>query len=328
MTVNMDLTQLYRAQMAMNETYKDLNYQVAQDVGKRSELGYFDVEFTMFGCAYLNPTNRKMYYKVSSQANDIYEFIEKASQNNIYASNLLTMTQKAPVPSGMKQLIAQDVKRDLAKKLQTIYPKTFFDFLYQLSEQIVDDSAAQILWDEAESLEGIFEEEKLQRFEELVHYAHSCCKITNLTYSSLLDWICKERRNMDNDFISKNTQEKTMYGIAYEENGKLKYLENAQQEYIYEKVHLFEMQGKFVTPTFSKTFGYNYNYRISDVMRDFKVLLRSTLDETYCNKIKALKNLSNPIQQNEFDLTKTEHLWNTHCLDTIKRYACRWNIKL
>ena len=46
---------------------------VAEEVGKMAELGYFDVEFTMYGCAYLECGKR--YYKVSPEAADIYQFI-------------------------------------------------------------------------------------------------------------------------------------------------------------------------------------------------------------------------------------------------------------
>ena len=71
MTMNIDLTQLYKMQMMAERAQKDANFQAAEDVGRRAELGYFDVEFTMYGCAYLNPADHKMYYKVSSKA-EIY----------------------------------------------------------------------------------------------------------------------------------------------------------------------------------------------------------------------------------------------------------------
>ena len=44
----------------LNMMMKFRDLQVAEDVGKKAELGWFDVEFTMYGCAYLN--DGKMYY--------------------------------------------------------------------------------------------------------------------------------------------------------------------------------------------------------------------------------------------------------------------------
>ena len=36
--------------------------QVAEDVAKKAMLGWFDVEFIMYGCAYLDPKTDKMCY--------------------------------------------------------------------------------------------------------------------------------------------------------------------------------------------------------------------------------------------------------------------------
>lgn len=72
---------------------------VAEEVGKMAELGYFDVEFTMYGCAYLE--DGKRYYKVSPDAADIYRFIERANLRKILPSNVLQYTKKCAVPAGM-----------------------------------------------------------------------------------------------------------------------------------------------------------------------------------------------------------------------------------
>ena len=66
-----------------NQIIKDANVQAAEDIGKMAELGYFPVEFTMYGCAYLNPIDNKMYYKISSEAEKIYDLIERSMLNKI-----------------------------------------------------------------------------------------------------------------------------------------------------------------------------------------------------------------------------------------------------
>ena len=55
-------------QVRNKKVSKDMNVRVAEEVGEKAELGYFDTEFTMYGCAFLNPQDGKMYYKVSSLA--------------------------------------------------------------------------------------------------------------------------------------------------------------------------------------------------------------------------------------------------------------------
>ena len=49
--------------------------QAASEVARRAELGWFDVEFTMYGSAYLE--NGKRYYQVSAEAEKIYEILNK-----------------------------------------------------------------------------------------------------------------------------------------------------------------------------------------------------------------------------------------------------------
>ena len=205
---------------------------VAEDIGKMAELGWFDVEFTMYGCAYM--FEGKMCYKISSEAKDIYDYIEHGAKQGVYPSNVLSLTEKCPVPAGMKELIAQDVKKDLGRKLREVYPQAFFEELYALAQAVTTNSAAALLWAEAEALEGVFEEEKLKYFEELVDYAYSCRKLEQTEYAALLQWIASERRDMEDDFVSKDIFEKTLYGIAYAGEAGIEYMTNAQKEYVYE----------------------------------------------------------------------------------------------
>ncbi len=328
MTGNLDMMMQLRNQQILNDMRKDANIQVAEDVGKMAELGYFDVEFTMYGCAYLNPADNKMYYKVSSMAEDIYDFIEKSSQQKIYPGNVMQFTRKCPVPSGMKNLIAQDVKWELVQELKHAYPKAFFYELYKLAEECTTDSASAMLWEETEALEGVFEEEKLSRFEELVHYVHSCRNISDTSYKALLEWITEERRNMNDDFISKDMFEKTLYGLAYVQGNTVKYIENAQREYIYEKLYKVEQQGDFVLPIYTKTYWYNYEYRLQDVKKDFKEDLRNARNSVYLDKIRTLRGTEKKISSDRFQnlVTEMKSRWGEKPAETLIRYGNRWRV--
>ena len=104
-----------------------------------------------------------------------------------------------------------DVKYDLARKLKKVFKANFFENLYEQAQKYVTDSAAQFLWQETENLEGLFDEEKLRRFENLVDYAYTCLSLTARTYADLKNWLREERKNMEQDFISKDIFEKTLY---------------------------------------------------------------------------------------------------------------------
>lgn len=302
--------------------------QVAEDIGKRAELGWFDVEFTMYGCAYLSTEDQKMYYKVSSRAEDIYSFIETSVKDDVFPSKVEEISLKCPVPVGMKELIAKDIKRELAKQLRIKYSKDFFVFLHELVQNVRCNHAAEILWDKADKLEGKFDTELLRQYEKLVQYSYGCQKINKEDYEKIINWIAAEYKNMDENFTSKDIFEKTIYGFAYEDNDKVKFVENARKEVVYEKAYLLEQKGLFVTPVFDKTFWYNYEYRLSDVIDDFKIILRKELDTTYRTLIKEIRSDSCNIKSEDFEvlLEEVKNKWGENCAETLVYYGYHWGI--
>ena len=310
----------------LNMMMKFRDIQVAEDVGRKAELGWFDVEFTMYGCAYWDKLQDKLYYKVSTLPEDIYDFIERSAEVDIYPSNVLSLTKKCPVPAGMKEVIAREVKKDLAKTLRTLYPKPFFQLLDKIAASCTDNRAAEMLWQEAEELEGVFEEEKLRRFEHLVKYLYGCRKVERADYLKLLDWLQEERRSMDDDFVSKDIFEKTLYGLAYEEAGSVHYVENAQRAHIFEEQYALEQKGCFVTPIFAQTYWYNYEYRLPDVRKDFKKALKEALDETYREKIKRLKGSPIHLEGLADTAEMVGREYGPKPLETLLRYSRHWGI--
>jgi len=182
----------------------------------------------------------------------------------------MQLTKRCAVPAGMKELLVQELKKELAKKLHETYLKDFFVALSNVAKDCVNNDALMLLWKEADALEGVFDEERLRLFENLVHYVYSCRKIEAVNYEKLLAWIKKEYKNMDDNLVSKDIFEKTLYGIAYGLGDKIEYMENAQRDYIYGKAYELEKQDVFVTPVLSRTYWYNYEYRLTDVIQDFK----------------------------------------------------------
>jgi len=249
-----------RNQMIINSNVPEhlRDVQMAADVGKMAELAYFDVEFTMYGCAYLK--NGKVHYRISSEAEDIYSFLESSVLEDIFPSNVLELTEKCPVPSGMRPFIAQEVKVKLARKLKALYPKEFFELLNKASEVHKSNSTLlHALHCQEDELEGLFDEEKLNMFEQMLQYIYFSRKISRKEYVYFVDWLKKERQNMDDTFVSKDLLEKHMYGIAYETSDKVKYIVNAQHDRVCARAEKLRQEGKFVTPVYSKTYWYKHN---------------------------------------------------------------------
>lgn len=306
----------------------DMNVQAALNVKQMAELGWFDVEYTMYGCAYLNQSG-KMCYRVSAEEDDIYDFIEKSTRENIYPSNLESITRKYPVPSGMKELLANEVKKELAKELRKKYPKQFFEILYSLADMIRSDHAKNILWTKTDQLEGKFEESTLNRFEDMIHYSYSCLKLTQQEYKELLNWVEEEKKNMDDNFISKDVFEKTMYGICYLEHGAVKYLSNAQRGYIYRMACKFEETGKDVGEIYAKTYWYNnYSYRLPDVIRDYKENLQQICNLEYMQQIQRIKGTVDTDKKEVFllKLADLKRNGSESAVNTMLRYGKRWGV--
>lgn len=297
---------------------------VAEDVREMAELGYFDTEFTMYGCAYLE--RGKRYYKVSPEAADIYQFIEHANLRNVFPSNVCQYTKSCAVPAGMKEVIAQDVKVELAKQLSDLFPRNFLVMLQQLAEQVTTDGANEFLLEKRDALEGLFDIEQLRRFEDLFNYMYSCRRITPGEFYRFHSWLKEERKSMMENFETKDIFEKTMYGAMYFDGGKKRYIENARLEYVYEKVYTLEQQGGIVTPVFAKTFWYNYRYRLADVIQDFKKMLRSTFNDEYLNKLEKIRRIDSFDALFTENVKKVRDCYGEKAVETLLRYGNRWGI--
>ena len=293
---------------------------VAEEVGKMAELGYFDTEFTMYGCAYLE--NGKRYYKVSPEAADIYRFIEQSNLCNIFPSNVVQYTKKCAVPAGMKEVIAQDVKVELAKQLSGLFPMAFFDTLHFLADQITEDMASAMLWQRVEELEGLFDIESLRRFEELLNYMYSCRKLTPHTFEKLHRWLKDERKSMMENFETKDIFEKTMYGAMYVDGERLRYVENARLEYVFDKIYDIEGKGGVVTPVFAKTYWYNYRYRLADVIRD----LHDVFTADYLERMEKIRRTDRFEDLFVDTVLKVREQFGIEPAETLLRYGDRWGI--
>lgn len=297
---------------------------IAEDVQEMANLGYFDTEFTMYGCAYLE--NGKRYYKISPNAADIYRFIEACNLKNVFPSNVVEYTKKCAVPAGMKEVIARDVKLELARQLSEDFPIEFFETLYLLADQVTNDFACDYLLGQVDALEGLFDIEALQRFENTLNYMFSCRRITADTFLSLHAWLKDERKSMLENFVSKDIFEKTMYGIMYLDNDHVRYIENARMEYVYKKIYDIERQGGVVTPAFEKTYWYNYRYRLADVVKDYRRLLRNVFTKKYLEQLETVRRTNRYMDLFLNTVISVEEKYGLKSTETLLRYGNRWGI--
>jgi len=301
---------------------------VAENVREMLELGYFPTDFTMYGCAYLQ--NNELYFKISSEASDIYQFVEFAPLHDIYPSNIMILEREYNVSSGMQEILSLKVKIELANMLRNAYSKEFFFMLNDFANKTVTDDASELLWSEMDQLEGLFNSEKLADLEQLTNAAYSCRRLTKHQYQSLLQRFARERRNMCDDIIIKDINEKKLYGIAYEFNSQMQYFSNALPVHVYKKKYELEQSGIFVTPIYEKTFWYNHLYLLQNVMSDFKKELAEKYNFSQFKKIKTILHAERKLSTSESAINSlinsTKEKYSVSAFQTLERYAFQWGI--
>lgn len=301
--------------------------QVAMDVAKRAEMGWFDVEFTMYGTCFERDGRR--YFRVSADAARIYDFIETGAQKNSLPTNVLTLTKTCPVPTGMREFISSDVKKLLAKQLEAAYPQAFFALLAETAELASEDDALPLLLAERDKVAGCFDEQKLRRFQELVDFTYNARKISPSHYQDLYAWLARERRSLEAYPISKDIFEKTFYAIAYKnDDGALTYLDNAQKATVYAKKYALESQGRFVTPVFAQTYWYNYTVRLPQVHSRFLSALHDTVNSDYLALLEKISAHNDRLSPGDFQerLDYAAQQFGELAAGTLGQYGRRWGI--
>lgn len=298
--------------------------QVAEDVRKKAELGWFDMEFTMYGAAY--PADGEMNYRISSDAGQIYSFIEQAGYEQRFCSNVLTLTKTCAVPMGMKDEMSLTVKKELACQLRKAYPQELFLLLSELAAEIRSDDAYPWLMAKREALEGIFDDRQLRHFQTLIQYCYSCQKLSEAHYQSLMAWVRREYQCMLDGFVSKDLFEKHFYGFAYASDHGYRYLQDSLPEYIYQHKFALEEQGVFTSPVLTETLWYNYTYSLADCRKDYEKLLKTTLNGPDLQSLHAIMNSAA-----ELTLADAYHRalqdMGEKAAATFDRYLGRWGLR-
>ena len=300
--------------------------QVALDVARRAEMGWFDVEFTMYGCAYWEQGKR--FYRVSAFEEKIYDFIESGAAKGLFPTDLCVLTRKYPVPTGMRQYIALDVKKELAKDMAEKFPADFLTMLAHMAHTVTEDRALPWLLAQREQIAGCFDLKKMRRYEEMVDYAYARCKLTPPSYAALKQWIAEERKSMEENVIAKDIFAKTFYAIAYADGDRMTYIINARRGPIYQKKQTLELAGRFVSPIFSETYYYNYTLRLPEVRRLFEAEARNYLTSAYLSNLQHIFQQNDQMNQKDFAdyLQNTLEQYGPQAQQTLRHYGYRWGI--
>ena len=218
-------------QEEMMYLYRDM--MTALDVGKKAEMGYYDVEFNTFGCAYYAQGERN--YCLSNSATKLYDFLEKAALENIYPTIIQCENFKKPIPRGIKQMLELDLKRDLAKKMRKNYSYDFLLELQKLGEKIGVNSASDVLNEYMDELECTFNRDQFDLFENTLTLCVSQKKLELKDYKLLIKRLSEERKNISSELRPHDIFNQVFYTFCYEVNVEHRFFYDARKNFVYQK---------------------------------------------------------------------------------------------
>lgn len=301
--------------------------QVIQEVAMMFEMGYMDKEFTMHGCVYKKDGQR--HYLTSSYLEKIHECMETLPLQGILVTLPDSIQKICSVPAGENERIAQDVKRQLAVKLQAQYDEAFFEKLEALAQTPSSNTAYDLLEAYREEIDGFFDRDELQLFEILLHMAYTGKVLTEKSYAYFNDWLRDIYNQLRDDALVHDIFSKTFYSIACVlPNGTLKYYTNAQRERIQDRKLRLEAENKVVSPIFSKIWGYNYEYDLMAARSDHDKALEGILTQEFMNKVQTIRTLPSAIDTQKYMdlLQQLEEEQKPEQAATLRYYGKLWHV--
>lgn len=298
----------------------------AADVNRMAALGRFDVEFEMYGCAYLQ--NGEITYRVTPDAMQLYQFAAQGVHESLYPTTVIHHIHRTPVPSGMQEQIANQTKLQLAKKLYQMYPVSFFTLLEPFTQAPANNSSYPLLLEMAEAIDGHFNDAELQLLEGTTEIAYAAKLLDERGYEQLQRRLKKTRRQMEDDPIIQNNFSRTLYGFCYQtESGAVKCTLDAQPVTVYERRAAKELEGMVTGPILQQTYWMKNFDAMAGIRNTFKKLLLTLQNEKYFQLLHIIHTLPGAIDCAAFQqaLRQLETADAPQAIADFRRFGRRWN---
>lgn len=300
--------------------------QMAEEVGIMAELGRFEKEFTMYGCAYFE--NGKVMYAVSENAEKIYDFIydivnEDKLPTDIHAESIRTL-----VPSGAEPYILSEVRKRLLDKLYALYDEVYFSCLYDMQNTIRTDDAYQMLKELQYQFDGVCNREQLQIFQGLLETAYRRKILRTESYMELLQWIGWINRDLELELEKTDLYEKEFYGFAYLKDGEpLKIYVDGYKNNVYKRMEQKRAEGYEISNMIRKKYWYNSNFSVVQAKKKCEKCFALLFKQWYTDFIKQMGRIISPISQNRFqNLVLIQKEKNISLYKSVIRQGAIWNI--
>ena len=311
--------------MAVNFSGLGRDVKCAGDVGRMAALGKYDVEFDAYGCTYWQ--EGKQYYRVSSNGESMFDFVATCRRKGLYPTPIEQYTYQTVVLVEMWDKFSEQTKMKLVRRMKETY-QGLFAVLQPLADTEANNESLPYLKQEAERLEGHFDDMALQRFAGTIQFAYDCKILNDAGWQELQQWMERERKQMEDDPVVADRCERTFYGFAYiDETGTVKYFCDAQKLMAQERRQKFALAGNFVCPMIKKKYWFGTVGQMGEVKAQFLQELKNLQDEAYIAYLQQLKQLSGVISESAFVEARDtlQKIASAEAVVVLDYYGRMWN---
>ncbi len=269
---------------------------MAEEVGIMAELGRFEKEFTMYGCAYFE--NGEVMYAVSENAVKIYDFMYDIANAEKMPTDIHMKTMRTLVPAGAESYVLFELRNTLLHKLYSLYDESYFRRLYELQNVLRNNDSRELLKELAYQFDGVCNREQLQLFRGLVEKAYRRKVLETESYVELQQWITWTNQDLEMELEKTDLYEKTFYGFAYLKEGQpLKLYVDGYKNNMYKWMERKRAEGYEVSGMINKKYWYNNHYSVVQAKQDCERYFAKLFDAWYEDCEKQLCCFTSPISK-------------------------------
>lgn len=299
------------------DAYKDHDAVCGDIVENMASLGGFQVEFPVYLTCYAD--KGECYYYISSNKMDIYTFIDARLKEELYCIPPVRKSMRCIVSSGQKEDLYQMYKVTAAKEIMHEGAGDIARLLPKLAPKQTNE-AYELMERLRIGLKGVFNTEKRQLYRGLLDMAYYSKKINGIYYIRMLEWLDIEEMQLEEECIVYTVHERVYCGFAYyKPDGSIGYYTNALQEATIAHREELMIAGTVVSPILMKRYGFNDISSISNVITDFKELLKKHMGTSFMrlvDEVYALPNINDGLL--ELELAQTDDKLKERALNYYK----------
>ncbi len=305
----------------------DRDIQCGADFAQLAELGCFDEEFVLYGCAFYQ--KGRVRYLISADQKKMTQFYAGSVLKGCFPTPIKQQIRRLPVASGQKEDIKQQLKVELACQLRQIYSPVFFRTLAQLADATANDGAYPLLEAWRQRLEGHFWADETMLFAGACQMALESKVLTEKSYQAFTAWIKYMEKQMADDQLMHDKFMRKFSGFAYQKtDGQLGYFFDAQEANVLTYKSNCQQKAILSTPVLSRSYSFGSLNQLPAVRQDFAALLKEKLGSDYIALVQAIAQLPSAITAESYQqAAQTVAAYCGHeAQQALAMYACRWHL--